>query len=130
MLTRPGLSKCGAQLETIFDCPDSRQVKASKPKNKEEHLTRIGIFGLLDHLEQGLCADAQKSDIRFACPIRALQSYNGALLEYRMPICLPAGPLLALHPSWVGRASVGIFAPHQREDVRIPTYDLAATSPI
>ncbi|GBM89347.1 hypothetical protein AVEN_136441-1 [Araneus ventricosus] len=30
-----------------------------------------------------------KSDVRFACPIRALQSYNGALLEYRMPICRP-----------------------------------------
>ncbi|GBM86070.1 hypothetical protein AVEN_3896-1 [Araneus ventricosus] len=36
------------------------------------------------------------------------QSYYGALLEYRMPIC--------------GRASVGIFAPHQREDVWPPTY--------
>ncbi|GBM23344.1 hypothetical protein AVEN_97752-1 [Araneus ventricosus] len=32
--------------------------------------------------------DVQKCDVRFACPIRALQSYNGALLEYRMPICL------------------------------------------
>ncbi|GBO11717.1 hypothetical protein AVEN_175077-1 [Araneus ventricosus] len=31
--------------------------------------------------------DVQESDIRFACPIRTLQSYNGALLEYRMPIC-------------------------------------------
>ncbi|GBM87969.1 hypothetical protein AVEN_91923-1, partial [Araneus ventricosus] len=30
---------------------------------------------------------------------------------------LAAGPLPALHPSWVGLASVGIFAPHQREDV-------------
>ncbi|GBL53922.1 hypothetical protein AVEN_71880-1, partial [Araneus ventricosus] len=29
---------------------------------------------------------------------------------------LPAGPLPALHPSWVGRASVDIFAPHQREE--------------
>ncbi|GBN78126.1 hypothetical protein AVEN_78049-1 [Araneus ventricosus] len=29
----------------------------------------------------------QKSDVRFVCPIRALQSYNGALMEYRMPIC-------------------------------------------
>ncbi|GBN27149.1 hypothetical protein AVEN_156640-1 [Araneus ventricosus] len=28
----------------------------------------------------------------------------------------PAGPLLSLHPSCVGQASVGIFAPHQRED--------------
>ncbi|GBM13742.1 hypothetical protein AVEN_90008-1 [Araneus ventricosus] len=33
---------------------------------------------------------------------------------------LPAGPLLALHPSWVGRASVAIFAPHQREVVWSP----------
>ncbi|GBN77908.1 hypothetical protein AVEN_40027-1 [Araneus ventricosus] len=32
----------------------------------------------------------QKSDVRFVCPIRAFQSYNSALLEYRMPICLPA----------------------------------------
>ncbi|GBO11213.1 hypothetical protein AVEN_63032-1 [Araneus ventricosus] len=34
------------------------------------------------------------------------------------PACggLPTGPLPALHPFWVGRASVGIFAPHQRED--------------
>ncbi|GBN04576.1 hypothetical protein AVEN_134600-1 [Araneus ventricosus] len=38
---------------------------------------------------------------------------------------LPAGPLPALHPSWVGRASVSIFAPHQQEDV-----DLACNSPI
>ncbi|GBM53327.1 hypothetical protein AVEN_259311-1 [Araneus ventricosus] len=29
------------------------------------------------------------SYVRFSCPIRALQSYNGALLEYRMPICGP-----------------------------------------
>ncbi|GBM91953.1 hypothetical protein AVEN_109123-1 [Araneus ventricosus] len=28
-------------------------------------------------------------------------------------VSLPAGALPALHPSWVGRASVGIFAPHQ-----------------
>ncbi|GBM46476.1 hypothetical protein AVEN_219828-1 [Araneus ventricosus] len=28
---------------------------------------------------------------------------------------LPTGPLPALHPFWVGRASVGIFTPHQRE---------------
>ncbi|GBN87903.1 hypothetical protein AVEN_154154-1 [Araneus ventricosus] len=35
--------------------------------------------------------DVQKSDVRFVCPIRALQSYNGALLEYRMPICVPGG---------------------------------------
>ncbi|GBN50861.1 hypothetical protein AVEN_64312-1 [Araneus ventricosus] len=34
---------------------------------------------------------------------------------------LPAGPLPALHPSWVGRASVSIFAPHQREYVWPPT---------
>ncbi|GBN87638.1 hypothetical protein AVEN_218453-1 [Araneus ventricosus] len=26
---------------------------------------------------------------------------------------LPTGPLPALHPFWVGRASVGIFTPHQ-----------------
>ncbi|GBN23038.1 hypothetical protein AVEN_125435-1 [Araneus ventricosus] len=32
------------------------------------------------------------------------------MLEGRL---FPPGPLLALHPSWVGRASVGIFAPHQ-----------------
>ncbi|GBM83498.1 hypothetical protein AVEN_199590-1 [Araneus ventricosus] len=31
------------------------------------------------------------SSVRFACPIRALQSYNGALLEYSMPICDPDG---------------------------------------
>ncbi|GBM05225.1 hypothetical protein AVEN_181614-1 [Araneus ventricosus] len=42
---------------------------------------------------------------------------------------LPAGPLLALHPFWVGRASVGIFAPHQREDVWPSTYDLACNRP-
>ncbi|GBM09867.1 hypothetical protein AVEN_241198-1 [Araneus ventricosus] len=29
----------------------------------------------------------------------------------------PAGPVPALHPSWVGRASVRIFASRQREDV-------------
>ncbi|GBN71627.1 hypothetical protein AVEN_250405-1 [Araneus ventricosus] len=29
---------------------------------------------------------------------------------------LPAGPLPALHP-FCARASVGIFAPHQREDI-------------
>ncbi|GBO00650.1 hypothetical protein AVEN_28055-1 [Araneus ventricosus] len=34
-----------------------------------------------------LC-DMQKSDVRFVCPIRALQSYNGVLLEYRMPTCV------------------------------------------
>ncbi|GBM61193.1 hypothetical protein AVEN_241578-1 [Araneus ventricosus] len=34
---------------------------------------------------------------------------------------LPAGPLPALHPFWVGRASVGIFTPYHREDVR-PTF--------
>ncbi|GBL98113.1 hypothetical protein AVEN_84608-1 [Araneus ventricosus] len=28
---------------------------------------------------------------------------------------LPAGPLPALHPFWVGRASVGIFTPRQRK---------------
>ncbi|GBM92096.1 hypothetical protein AVEN_96539-1 [Araneus ventricosus] len=28
---------------------------------------------------------------------------------------LPSAPLPALHPFWVGRASVGIFAPYQRE---------------
>ncbi|GBN69698.1 hypothetical protein AVEN_186621-1 [Araneus ventricosus] len=32
---------------------------------------------------------------------------------------LPSGPLPALHPSWVGQASVGIFEPHQREDLNI-----------
>ncbi|GBM08664.1 hypothetical protein AVEN_52751-1 [Araneus ventricosus] len=37
---------------------------------------------------------------------------------------LPSGPLPALHPFWVGRASVGIFAPRQREDVCLPTNDL------
>ncbi|GBM76673.1 hypothetical protein AVEN_48795-1 [Araneus ventricosus] len=35
--------------------------------------------------------DVQKSDVKFTCPIRALQSYNGALFEYRMPICAPGG---------------------------------------
>ncbi|GBN25021.1 hypothetical protein AVEN_183064-1, partial [Araneus ventricosus] len=40
---------------------------------------------------------------------------------------LPAGPLPALHPFWVGRASVGIFAPHQREDVWSPTCDLTCS---
>ncbi|GBO19729.1 hypothetical protein AVEN_5512-1 [Araneus ventricosus] len=34
--------------------------------------------------------DVQKSDVRFTCPIRALQSYNGVLFEYRMPICVAA----------------------------------------
>ncbi|GBL82137.1 hypothetical protein AVEN_252337-1 [Araneus ventricosus] len=29
---------------------------------------------------------------------------------------LPAAPLPALNPSWLGWASVGIFAPHQQED--------------
>ncbi|GBL81342.1 hypothetical protein AVEN_143651-1 [Araneus ventricosus] len=42
------------------------------------------LGGDIDSINQ---IDVQKSDIRFACPIRALQSYNGALLEYRMPIC-------------------------------------------
>ncbi|GBO42002.1 hypothetical protein AVEN_230088-1 [Araneus ventricosus] len=67
---------------------------------------------------------AKHSDVRFACPIRALQSYNGALLEYRKPICLPA-----LHNSWVGRASMGIFAQHQRDDVWAHTYDLTCHRP-
>ncbi|GBM57779.1 hypothetical protein AVEN_90949-1 [Araneus ventricosus] len=40
---------------------------------------------------------------------------------------LPAGPLLALHPSWVGRACVGIFTPHKR---LATTYDLACNRPI
>ncbi|GBM37376.1 hypothetical protein AVEN_48149-1 [Araneus ventricosus] len=31
--------------------------------------------------------DVLNSDVRFTCPIRALQSYNGALLEYKMTIC-------------------------------------------
>ncbi|GBM47416.1 hypothetical protein AVEN_175595-1 [Araneus ventricosus] len=30
---------------------------------------------------------------------------------------LPTGPLPVLHPFWVGRASVGVFTPHQREGV-------------
>ncbi|GBN74560.1 hypothetical protein AVEN_136110-1 [Araneus ventricosus] len=30
---------------------------------------------------------------------------------------LPAGPLPALHPFWVGWASVGIFAPQQLEGI-------------
>ncbi|GBO04646.1 hypothetical protein AVEN_268492-1 [Araneus ventricosus] len=34
---------------------------------------------------------AKHSYVRFACPIRALQSYNGALLEYSVPICVRAG---------------------------------------
>ncbi|GBL71520.1 hypothetical protein AVEN_248987-1 [Araneus ventricosus] len=42
---------------------------------------------------------------------------------------LPAGPLPDLHPFWVGRASVGIFAPHQRQEVWPPTYDLACNMP-
>ncbi|GBM69839.1 hypothetical protein AVEN_198544-1 [Araneus ventricosus] len=36
-----------------------------------------------------------------------------------------AGPLPALHPSWVGRVSVSTFTPHQREDVWPPKYDVA-----
>ncbi|GBM22165.1 hypothetical protein AVEN_190822-1 [Araneus ventricosus] len=36
--------------------------------------------------------DVQKSDVRFTCPIRALQSYNGDLFECRMPICRPVKP--------------------------------------
>ncbi|GBO03074.1 hypothetical protein AVEN_255494-1 [Araneus ventricosus] len=42
---------------------------------------------------------------------------------------LPTGPLPALHPFWVGRASVGIFAPHQRKDLSPPTYDLPLNMP-
>ncbi|GBN56985.1 hypothetical protein AVEN_68470-1 [Araneus ventricosus] len=30
---------------------------------------------------------------------------------------LPTSPLPALHPFWVGRASVGIFTPYQRESI-------------
>ncbi|GBM37897.1 hypothetical protein AVEN_68590-1 [Araneus ventricosus] len=41
------------------------------------------------HVSHCRC-DVQKSDVRFTCPIKALQSYNGALLEYRMPICIRA----------------------------------------
>ncbi|GBO28815.1 hypothetical protein AVEN_24436-1 [Araneus ventricosus] len=42
----------------------------------------------------------------------------------------PAGPLSALHPSRGGWASVGIVAPHQREDVwSSPTYDLTCNRP-
>ncbi|GBO30788.1 hypothetical protein AVEN_112582-1 [Araneus ventricosus] len=49
---------------------------------------------------------------------------------------LPAGPLPALHPFWVGRASVGIFAPHQCPSIPVdskphgllfPLYYLCAT---
>ncbi|GBN64492.1 hypothetical protein AVEN_218258-1 [Araneus ventricosus] len=41
---------------------------------------------------------------------------------------LPTGPLPALHPFWVGRASVGIFTPHQREDVLPPVGDMIMTT--
>ncbi|GBO35742.1 hypothetical protein AVEN_144084-1 [Araneus ventricosus] len=37
---------------------------------------------------------------------------------------LPTGPLLTLHSSWVGRPSVGIFAPRHRVDVWPPRCDL------
>ncbi|GBL79600.1 hypothetical protein AVEN_18162-1 [Araneus ventricosus] len=33
-------------------------------KNKEEHRTRNGIFDLLDHLEQGLCADLNEANLK------------------------------------------------------------------
>ncbi|GBM90481.1 hypothetical protein AVEN_51883-1, partial [Araneus ventricosus] len=42
---------------------------------------------------------------------------------------LPTGPLPALHPFWVGRASVGIFIQYQREGVWPPTNDLACSRP-
>ncbi|GBM09704.1 hypothetical protein AVEN_186409-1 [Araneus ventricosus] len=42
---------------------------------------------------------------------------------------LPAGPLPALRPSWVGRASVGIFAPRRRGDVSTPAYNLTCNRP-
>ncbi|GBN75100.1 hypothetical protein AVEN_142814-1 [Araneus ventricosus] len=39
------------------------------------------------------------------------------------------GPLPALHPFWVGRASEGIYAPHQQEDIWSSTYDLTCNRP-
>ncbi|GBO12319.1 hypothetical protein AVEN_266566-1 [Araneus ventricosus] len=49
--------------------------------------------------------------------------------KYRPPhaggAALSNWPSHGFHPSWVGRTSVGIFAPHQREDVWRPTYDVA-----
>ncbi|GBM86362.1 hypothetical protein AVEN_64240-1 [Araneus ventricosus] len=40
---------------------------------------------------------------------------------------LPAGPLPALHPFWIGRASVGIFAPTGGR--LTTTYDLMCNRP-
>ncbi|GBM75865.1 hypothetical protein AVEN_247851-1 [Araneus ventricosus] len=60
---------------------------------------------------------AKHSYVRFACPIRALQSHNGALLEYSMPTCCPA---MAQPLKWEVRViiKVGVNQPHT---ITIPT---------
>ncbi|GBM51984.1 hypothetical protein AVEN_32109-1 [Araneus ventricosus] len=46
-------------------------------------------LSLVERISQSVVRDkqAKHSYVRFACPVRVLQSYNGALLEYSMPIC-------------------------------------------
>ncbi|GBN04580.1 hypothetical protein AVEN_134603-1 [Araneus ventricosus] len=43
---------------------------------------------------------------------------------------LPAGPLPALHPSWVGRTSVGISHHTTGRTFGSPRYDLACNRPM
>ncbi|GBO14535.1 hypothetical protein AVEN_239491-1 [Araneus ventricosus] len=53
------------------------------------------VFRTINRIRVSHCrCDVQKSDVRLACSIRGLQSYNGALLEYRMPICGRGGLLV------------------------------------
>ncbi|GBM87362.1 hypothetical protein AVEN_112789-1 [Araneus ventricosus] len=55
------------------------------------------------------------SYVRFACPIRALQSYNGTLLEYSMPICMrapgstPDSTVPPEDPSCIGPATPSVI---------------------
>ncbi|GBN05874.1 hypothetical protein AVEN_10082-1 [Araneus ventricosus] len=65
-------------------------IVRSNHKNVSDLYSWIEEYGrTLNKIRVSHClCDVQKSGVRFACPIRALQSYNGALLEYRMPICI------------------------------------------
>ncbi|GBN73747.1 hypothetical protein AVEN_212365-1 [Araneus ventricosus] len=71
---------------------------------------------------------------QLAHPLQTFRIYKYCLYHFivsnkRWGGSLPAGLRLALQPSWVGQASVGIFAPHRREDVWHPTYVLARNKP-
>ncbi|GBO20668.1 hypothetical protein AVEN_270379-1 [Araneus ventricosus] len=62
-------------------------------------------LSLVERIRQSVIKGKQTtkhSSVRFACPIRALQSYNGALLEYSMPICVP-GNIIRLIATYLRR---------------------------